>query len=66
MSRKEAHGKMQKSESELQKNEEVFFNLEGVVMTYSWVILRGRPLKTLMNLFGENICSHLGITGDGL
>ena len=48
------------------KMRRLFFNPEGVVMSYSWVIWCSRPPKTLLNLFGENVFSHLGITRDGL
>lgn len=60
LSRKEAHGKIQEAGIRVpQEDEEIFFNLEGAVMNYSWVIWYSRPPKTLLNLFGENVFSHL-------
>lgn len=56
-------GKCRKLNQSSQEDEEVFFNLEGVVMNYSWVIWYSRPPKTLLNLFGE-VFSHLEITRD--
>lgn len=59
-------GKYRKLNQSSQEDEDVFFNLEGFVMNYSWVIWYSRPSKTLLNLFGENVFSHLGTTRDGL
>lgn len=52
------------------KMRRLFFNPEGVVMSYSWVICNWlqlvQPSSKDTFEFGENVFSHLGITRDGL